>query len=245
MAAAPDVVTVADCGRVDFDAPLWATSAATDAAARPPVGGVGAGDGRLESIGRSKRSACLRKHVPPGRRRAHRRGSVSVAGGRRRARRPNCSACSPRTPPVLRSSPAAGPSASGLARSPLAKAAAALGCRVVEAIYGRDHRPDQLWSAEAGMTLAPTSSTDRPDIRRAAGRSAASARARDRRHGRQAGRPQGPGVAPCRHRGYRPTPRRSPRSPRSTASSPASTRRGSVAGCRRCRITPIRRRSTP
>ena len=34
-------------------------------------------------------------------------------------------------------------------RSPLAKAAATLGERVVEAIYGRDHRSAQLWAVGA------------------------------------------------------------------------------------------------
>jgi hypothetical protein len=37
------------------------------------------------------------------------------------------------------------------ARSPLARAATALGERVVEALYGRDHRPDELWSVEAAV----------------------------------------------------------------------------------------------
>ena len=33
-------------------------------------------------------------------------------------------------------------------RSPLARAAASLGTRVIESLYGRDHRPELLWGGE-------------------------------------------------------------------------------------------------
>ena len=122
---------------------------AAHAAARPPVGGVGAGDGARVSIGRSRRSACCAA-------RAARSASCSSAAlhtGRRRSpgrSAPSCSACFPRTPPVLPSSPADGRVGKRASRSPLAKAAATLGERVVEAIYGRDHRPEQLWAVGGG-----------------------------------------------------------------------------------------------
>jgi hypothetical protein len=101
LAAAPDVVTIADCGRVDFGAPVWTGGAPYRSS--EIAGALGA-----ELFGVLPEDAS---------------GAALVAGGWTVGKRAS--------------------------RSPLAKAAATLGGRVIEAIYGRDHRPDLLWTAEA------------------------------------------------------------------------------------------------
>ena len=85
LATAPDVVTVADCGRVGLDAPPFAVaaqltlllvrqSAVSAAATVPRV------DRAIEALG------VLRTIVPAGRCGAHRRRSIPVDGDRRGAR---------------------------------------------------------------------------------------------------------------------------------------------------------------
>ncbi len=147
MAAAPDVVTVADCGRVDFDAPLWATSAQlTLLLVRQSVVSAPATvprvDRAIEALG------ILRKTC--------RQVGVVLIGGAPYRSAEVAGALGTELFGVLPEDSAGAALVAGgwtvgnrASRSPLAKAAAALGCRVVEVIYGRDHRPDQLWSAEA------------------------------------------------------------------------------------------------
>ena len=193
IAAAPDVVTVADCGRVDLDAPLWATSAQlTLLLVRQSVVSAPATvprvDRAIEALG-VLRSTC-------------RQVGVVLIGGAPYRSSEVAGALGTELFGVLPEDAAGAALVAGgwtvgkrASRSPLAKAAASLGERVVEAIYGRDHRPEQLWSAEAVDDACTAAPTDRPDVRRTARRPAPSARASDRRHRRQARRPQGPGVA--------------------------------------------------
>ena len=244
LAAAPDVVTVADCGRVESRCAAVGGAGAAHAAARSPVGGVGAGDGpSCRSGDRGARRAA--QYVPPGRRRAHRRRSVPLVRDRRRRSAPSCSACFPRMPPARPSSPADGPSASGhrAAHSPRRRrrSANASSRRSTGAITD----PSSCGLRRPSDDACAATPTDRPDVRRAARRPAPPTRASGRRHRRQARRPQGPGVAQrrladvARRREGRLGHRDPPRARR--------VQRGhaSAAGCRRCRTTPTRPCSTP
>jgi hypothetical protein len=147
LAAAPDVVTVADCGRVELDAPLWATPAqltlllvrqcvASAPATVPRV------DRAIEALG-VLRGTCRQV------------GVVLVGGAPYRASE-IAGALGVELFGVLPEDASGAALVAGGwtvgrrgSRSPLAKAAAVLGERVIEAIFGRDHRPEQLWSAEA------------------------------------------------------------------------------------------------
>ena len=148
LATAPDVVTVADCGRVGLDAPPFAVaaqltlllvrqSAVSAAATVPRV------DRAIEALG-VLRTSC-------------RQVGVVLIGGAPYRSTEIAGALGAELFGVIPEDAAGAALVAGgwtlgkrASRSPLAKAAATLGERVVEAIYGRDHRPDQLWAvAEA------------------------------------------------------------------------------------------------
>ena len=149
LAGTADVVTVADCGRVTLDPPAWAAPAAlTLLLVRQSIvsapATVSRVDRAIEALdvlrgscrqvgvvlvgGAPYRSAEIATALgvePFGVLPEDATGAAHVAGGWTVGRRAS--------------------------RSPLARAATALGGRVIEAIYGRDHRPEQLWAAEAAV----------------------------------------------------------------------------------------------
>jgi hypothetical protein len=147
IAAAPDLIAVADCGRVDFDAPQWATSAQlTLLLVRQSVVSAPATvprvDRAIEALG-VLRNTC-------------RQVGVVLIGGAPYRSPEVAGALGVELFGVLPEDASGAALVAGgwtvgkrASRSPLAKAAAALGERVVETIYGRDHRPEQLWNAEA------------------------------------------------------------------------------------------------
>ena len=147
LAAAPDVVTVADCGRVEFDAPVWAAPAQlTLLLVRQSVVSAPATVPRGRSGDRGAWRAP--QHVSAGGRRAHRWRSVPRLARSPPLSAPSCSACFPRMLPGRHWSPEDGPSASERheVRSPGPRRASAR--RVIESLYGRDHRPELLWGEE-------------------------------------------------------------------------------------------------
>jgi hypothetical protein len=145
LVAAPDVVTVADCGRVEFDTPLWAAPAQlTLLLVRQSVVSAPATiprvDRAVEALG-VLRSAC-------------RQVGVVLIGGAPYRSSEIAGALGAELFGVLPEDASGAALVAGgwtvgkrASRSPLARAAADLGRRVVEAIYGRDHRPEQLWAA--------------------------------------------------------------------------------------------------
>jgi hypothetical protein len=146
MAAAPDVVAVADCGRVDLDAPLWATSAQlTLLLVRQSVASAPATvprvDRTIEALGVLRR-VC-------------RQVGVVLIGGAPYRSSEVAGALGAELFGVLPEDASGAALVAGgwtvgkrASRTPLAKAASSLGERVVEAIYGRGHRPEQLWAVE-------------------------------------------------------------------------------------------------
>jgi hypothetical protein len=147
LAAAPDVVTVADCGRVGLDAPVFAMPAQLTlllvrqslVSAPATVARV---DRAIEALG-VLRATC-------------RQVGVVLIGGAPYRSAEIAGALGAELFGVLPEDVAGAALVAGgwtvgkrASRSPLAKAAATLGERVVEAIYGRDHRSAQLWTAGA------------------------------------------------------------------------------------------------
>jgi hypothetical protein len=147
LVAASDVVTVADCGRVEFEAPLWAAPAQlTLLLVRQSVVSAPATvprvDRAIEALG-VLRSAC-------------RQVGVVLIGGAPYRSSEIAAALGTELFGVLPEDASGAALVAGgwtvgkrASRSPLARAAAELGSRVIEAIYGRGHRPEQLWTAEA------------------------------------------------------------------------------------------------
>jgi hypothetical protein len=147
LAAMPDVVAVADCGRFELDPPLWATSAQlTLLLVRQAVVSAEATvprvDRAIEALS-VLRGACRQV------------GVVLVGGAPYRASE-IATALGAELFGVLPEDAAGAALACGgwtvgkrASRTPLARAAGELGQRVVEALYGRGHRPEQLWSAQA------------------------------------------------------------------------------------------------
>ena len=146
LSAMPDLVTVADCGRVHLDPPAWAASAqlalllvrqsvSSAPATVPRV------DRAIEALG-VLRSAC-------------RQVGVVLIGGAPYRSPEIASALGVELFGVLPEDAAGAALAAGgwtvggrAARTPLARAAGDLGARVIEALFGRGHRPDQFWTTE-------------------------------------------------------------------------------------------------
>jgi hypothetical protein len=149
LAAAPDVVTIADCGRVDFGAPVWTTSAQlTLLLVRQSIVSAPATvprvDRAIEALGLLRSTS--------------RQVGVVLIGGAPYRSSEIAGALGAELFGVLPEDASGAALVAGgwtvgkrASRSPLAKAAATLGGRVIEAIYGRDHRPDLLWTAEAAV----------------------------------------------------------------------------------------------
>jgi hypothetical protein len=147
LATTSDVITVADCGRVAFDPPLWASPAAlTLLLVRQSIVSAPATvprvDRAIEAL-EVLRVAC-------------RQVGVVLVGGAPYRSAEIASALGVELFGVLPEDASGAAHVAGgwtvgrrAARSPLARAASALGTRVIETIYGRDHRPEQLWTAEA------------------------------------------------------------------------------------------------
>jgi hypothetical protein len=147
LAATSDVITVADCGRVGLDPPLWASPAAlTLLLVRQSIVSAPATvprvDRAIEAL-EVLRVAC-------------RQVGVVLIGGAPYRSAEIASALGVELFGVLPEDATGAAHVAGgwtvgrrASRSPLARAASALGTRVVETIYGRDHRPEQLWTAEA------------------------------------------------------------------------------------------------
>jgi hypothetical protein len=147
LAAVPDVITIADCGRVELDTPLWATSAQlTLLLVRQSVVSAPATvprvDRTIEALGVLRR-AC-------------RQVGVVLVGGAPYRSSELAAALGVELFGVLPEDTAGAALVAGgwtvgrrASRSPLAKAAGHRGARVVEALYGRDHRPEQLWATTA------------------------------------------------------------------------------------------------
>ena len=135
----PEAVMIADCGRVELDAPPWARAAQltllllrqATVSAQATVARVDRTIEALEVLrGRAAKSAWCSSAARRTRRMRSRPCSVS-----------NCSASCPRTPRARRWSAGLDRGEAG-GPQPTAKAAAPLGAHVVEAVYGRGHRFD-------------------------------------------------------------------------------------------------------
>jgi hypothetical protein len=145
LAAAPDVTTIADCGRVEFDAPVWAAPAQlTLLLVRQSVVSAPATvprvDRAIEALG-ILRSSC-------------RQVGVVLIGGAPYRSSEIAAALGTELFGVLPEDASGAALVAGgwtlgrrASRSPLARAAAELGERVIEAIFGRGHRPERLWAA--------------------------------------------------------------------------------------------------
>jgi hypothetical protein len=146
LAALPDVITIADSGRVDLEPPVWTTAAqltlllVRQAAASAPAT-VPRVDRAIESLD-VLRGSC-------------RQVGVVLVGGAPYRSAEIASALGVELFGVLPEDPAGATLVAGgwtigkrAARSPLARAASQLGGRVVETLYGRGHRPEQLWAGE-------------------------------------------------------------------------------------------------
>jgi hypothetical protein len=147
LAGTADVVTVADCGRVVLDPPLWAAPAAlTLLLVRQSIVSAPATVPRVDRAIEALdvlRGAC-------------RQVGVVLIGGAPYRSTEIAAALGVELFGVLPEDAAGAAHVAGgwtvgrrASRSPLARAATALGVRVVETIYGRDHRPEQLWTAAA------------------------------------------------------------------------------------------------
>ena len=201
----PEAVMIADCGRVELDAPMWARAAQltllllrqATVSAQATVARV---DRTIEAL-EVLRSSC-------------RQVGVVLIGGSPYPAAEVSAVLGVELFGVLPEDAVGAGLVCGAwtvgkraARSPLAKAAAPLGARVVEAVYGRGHRfdpsptehPARSKDVGAADDQPRSATTDRSDARGDPARTAPRARAGDCGRGRQAGCPQGPGRAGARH----------------------------------------------
>jgi hypothetical protein len=149
LASTPDVVTVADCGRVGVEPPAFAMPAAlTLLLVRQSIVSAPATvprvDRAIEALDVLRRTC--------------RQVGVVLIGGAPYRSAEIATALGVELFGVLPEDAAGAARVAGgwtigrrASRSPLARAAAALGARVVEAIYGREHRPERLWTAAAAV----------------------------------------------------------------------------------------------
>jgi hypothetical protein len=144
LAAMPDVVVVADCGRFELEPPLWATSAQlTLLLVRQSVSSAEATVPRVDR-------AIEALSVLHG---ACRQVGVVLIGGSPYPSSEIARALGAELFGVLPEDTAGAALVGGswtvgkrASRTPLARSAEELAQRVIEAIYGRDHRPEMLWN---------------------------------------------------------------------------------------------------
>lgn len=145
LGSATDVVTVADCGRVELAPPVWAVSAQlTLLLVRQSVVSAPATVPRVDRAIEAMdvlRTAC-------------RQVGVVLIGGTPYRAAEIATALGTELFAVLPEDAAGAAQVAGgwtvgkrASRGPLARAAGDLGRRVVESLYGRGHAPEQLWSS--------------------------------------------------------------------------------------------------